>query len=121
MRAGVLNHSPFNFAVSVSLILMLPMLFLPSFKKLSALNLLGCISTLLVSATILYLVLADIDRTRMPIQVLLRHNRFPFICCVQLLSPQLSLSRQQDAVDVSGLCEEDTSLTAISEKSKKQV
>ena len=67
--AEILHQDPFNFAIWVSLLLMAPMMLISSFKKLSAFNLLGCISTLLVSFTILGLVLGDMKREKMPIQV----------------------------------------------------
>lgn len=75
LHADILHQSSFHFAIWVSMIAMVPMLFLPSFKKLSCFNLLGCISTLLVSCTILGVMLSDISRTKMPIQVILLNSR----------------------------------------------
>ena len=61
--------SPFQFAVAVSMVCMVPMIFIPSFKRLSWLNLVGCISTVLVTVTMVLVVSIDAERTRMPSQV----------------------------------------------------
>lgn len=61
--------SPFHFAVAVSMVCMIPMIFIPSFKRLSWLNLVGCISTVLVTVTMVLVVSIDAERKRMPLQV----------------------------------------------------
>ena len=61
------------------------MIFIPSFKKLSWLNLVGCLSTVLVTLTMILSVGIDAERTKMPVQVcqdlqsafLLIHRRLP--------------------------------------------
>ena len=69
---------PFQFAVAVSMLCMVPMIFIPSFKRLSWLNLVGCISTVLVTVVMVLVVSIDAERTRMPLQVfLLLYTQFP--------------------------------------------
>lgn len=63
--------SPFHFAVAVSMVCMVPMIFMPSFKRLSWLNLVGCVSTVLVTVTMVFVLSIDADRSRMPVQVCL--------------------------------------------------
>lgn len=50
---------------------LVPMILIPSFKRLSWLNLVGCLSTVLVTLVLLLSVLMDADRSRMPLQVLM--------------------------------------------------
>ena len=69
-RADIEGSSPFHFAVAVSMLALVPMILIPSFKRLSWLNLVGCLSTVLVTLVLLLSVLMDADRSRMPIQVL---------------------------------------------------
>ena len=47
----------------------LPLMFIPSFKRLSWLSLLGCISTVVVTVTVIAAVAMDPLREKMPQQV----------------------------------------------------
>lgn len=58
--------SSFHWAVGTTCLLIVPMLFIRSFKRLSWLNLLGFISTLVVTATMMLLILLDPFREDMP-------------------------------------------------------
>lgn len=69
LPADIGGISPFRFAVFVSFLALLPVLFVPSFRKLSWLNLIGCLSTVLVTLTMAFSVAYDPDRTKMPLQV----------------------------------------------------
>ena len=53
---------------------LVPMILIPSFKRLSWLNLVGCLSTVLVTLVLLLSVLMDVDRSRMPLQVLRKRS-----------------------------------------------
>ena len=67
---------------------LVPMILIPSFKRLSWLNLVGCLSTVLVTLVLLLSVLMDMDRSRMPLQV--SSSLFwlrPVSCCVFLAMP----------------------------------
>ncbi len=67
-RADVLGLSPFYVAVVAASVATLPLMFIPSFKRLSWLSLMGCISTLLVTLTVLAAAGLDPHRTHMPVQ-----------------------------------------------------
>ena len=67
--AGIGGVSSFHIAVYGTSLLILPTLFLESFKRLSWLNLMGFISTMVVTATIIVLVAVDPFRDHMPAQV----------------------------------------------------
>ena len=74
MHAGaaeVAGLSPFAFSVIVGTVATLPLMFIPSFKKLSWLSLLGCISTVVVTVTVMAAVAMDPLREQMPQQVCL--------------------------------------------------
>ena len=68
--------TPFYFSVVACTVATAPLMFIPSFKKLSWLSMLGCISTVLVTITVLAAVGMDPFREKQPIQVL---NPFPQI------------------------------------------
>lgn len=67
--AGIRGLSSFHIAVSGTSILIFPMLFIQSFKRLSWLNMIGFISTMVVTATMIVLVALDPFRKHMPTQV----------------------------------------------------
>ncbi len=69
--AGIRGVSSFHIAVFGTSILILPMLFIQSFKRLSWLNMIGFISTMVVTATMIALVAVDPLRGHMPTQVYL--------------------------------------------------
>lgn len=60
---------PFHIAVLAMTIAVLPLLFIPSFKGLSWLSLIGCCSTVVVVVTVALVVAFDPLRTHMPQQV----------------------------------------------------
>ena len=64
--AGMHGISSFHWAVLVICLLVLPTLFIQSFKRLSWLNLVGFATTLVVTATVIALILADPFREDMP-------------------------------------------------------
>lgn len=68
-HAGIRGVSSFHLAVGGTCILTLPTLFIHSFKKLSWLNMIGFISTMVVTATMVVLVAVDPFRDHMPTQV----------------------------------------------------
>lgn len=70
MCAGVAGISSFHAAVGGTSLLILPMLFIQSFKRLSWLSMVGFISTMVVTATMLMLVALDPLRKHMPSQVI---------------------------------------------------
>ena len=55
-------------AVVVGTLAIAPLLFIPSFKKLSWLSMAGCVSTVLVTITMVAAVALDPARDRMPVQ-----------------------------------------------------
>lgn len=65
---GIRGLSSFHIAVSGTSILIFPMLFIQSFKRLSWLNMIGFISTMVVTATMIVLVALDPFRKHMPTQ-----------------------------------------------------
>lgn len=67
--AGVAGISSFHAAVGGTSVLIVPMLFIQSFQRLSWLSMVGFISTMVVTATTLVLVALDPLRKHMPIQV----------------------------------------------------
>ena len=67
--AEVAGLSPFAFSVVVGTVATLPLMFIPSFKRLSWLSLLGCISTVVVTVTVIAAVAMDPLREKMPQQV----------------------------------------------------
>ena len=67
--AEVAGLSPFAFSVVVGTVATLPLMFIPSFKRLSWLSLLGCISTVVVTVTVIAAVAMDPLRKKMPQQV----------------------------------------------------
>lgn len=69
MRAAILGLTPLHFAAVAASVATVPLLFIPSFTRLSWLSLLGCISTVLVTLTVLAAVGLDPTRERMPVQV----------------------------------------------------
>lgn len=79
--AGVAGMSSFHAAVGGTSLLILPMLFIQSFKRLSWLSMVGFISTMVVTATMLVLVALDPLRTHMPSQV-------RATACTVVLSPK---------------------------------
>ena len=66
--AGLLGYDDFYAAVLISTVAVLPLLFIPSFKGLSWLSLIGCCSTAVVVITVAAVVAYDPQRTRMPQQ-----------------------------------------------------
>ncbi|CAK0784981.1 hypothetical protein CVIRNUC_008186 [Coccomyxa viridis] len=64
----VAGLSPFVFSVVVGTVATLPLMFIPSFKRLSWLSLLGCISTVVVTVTVIAAVAMDPLREKMPQQ-----------------------------------------------------
>jgi len=68
--ADIAGLSPFAFSVVVGTVATFPLMFIPSFKKLSWLSLLGCISTVVVTVTVVAAVAMDPLRDKMPQQVL---------------------------------------------------
>ena len=79
MHAGIRGISSFHIAVGGTSILIFPMLFIQSFKRLSWLNMIGFISTMVVTATMIVLVAVDPFRHHMPTQVCL-------FCCADPLA-----------------------------------
>jgi hypothetical protein len=73
-RAGVLGLSAHHTAVVVGTLAIAPLLFIPSFKKLSWLSAAGCVSTVLVTATVVAAVAIDPSRKGMPVQALARRR-----------------------------------------------
>jgi hypothetical protein len=73
-RAGVLGLSAHHTAVVVGTLAIAPLLFIPSFKKLSWLSAAGCVSTVLVTATVVAAVAIDPSRKGMPVQALPRRR-----------------------------------------------
>ncbi len=73
-RAGVLGLSAHHTAVVVGTLAIAPLLFIPSFKKLSWLSAAGCVSTVLVTATVVAAVAIDPSREGMPVQALARRR-----------------------------------------------
>lgn len=67
--AGVAGMSSFHAAVGGTSLLILPMLFIQSFKRLSWLSMVGAVSTMVVAATMLCMVALDPLREHMPSQV----------------------------------------------------
>ena len=67
--AGIQGVSSFHIAAAGTSLLILPMLFIQSFKRLSWLNMVGFTSTMVVTATMLLLVAVDPFREHMPAQV----------------------------------------------------
>lgn len=67
--AGVLGFSPFQVGIYCSVGALVPVLLLPSFTKISALSLVGCVSTVIVVVTLIGTVAADPTRKHMPDQV----------------------------------------------------
>ena len=55
-------------AIVVGTLAIAPLLFIPSFKKLSWLSMAGCVSTVLVTITMVAAVALDPTREKMPIQ-----------------------------------------------------
>ena len=66
---GLLGWSPLQLGVAVSAAALAPVLMLPSFTKLSALSLVGCISTIMVVLSLVGTVASDPLRRHMPVQV----------------------------------------------------
>ncbi|EIE27286.1 hypothetical protein COCSUDRAFT_45803 [Coccomyxa subellipsoidea C-169] len=64
----ILGMTPFYFSVVACTVATAPLMFIPSFKKLSWLSMLGCISTVLVTITVLAAVGMDPFREKQPIQ-----------------------------------------------------
>lgn len=73
--ADIAGMSVFHTAVLASLVLTTPLLLVTSLKNLSWLNLVGCMSTALVTLMVVGSVALDPDRSRQPIQVTL-----PLMC-----------------------------------------
>ena len=67
--AGVAGISSFHAAVGGTSVFILPMLFIQSFKRLSWLSMVGFVSTMVVTGTMLVLVAVDPLRKHMPSQV----------------------------------------------------
>ena len=67
--ADIAGLSPFAFSVIAGIVATFPLMFIPSFKKLSWLSLLGCISTVVVTVTVIAAVAMDPMREKMPQQV----------------------------------------------------
>ena len=67
--ADIAGLSPFAFSVIAGTVATFPLMFIPSFKKLSWLSLLGCISTVVVTVTVVAAVAMDPTREKMPQQV----------------------------------------------------
>ena len=65
---GVLGMGAHSTAILIGTLAIAPLLFIPSFKKLSWLSMAGCISTVLVTATVVTAVAIDPTREQMPIQ-----------------------------------------------------
>ena len=55
-------------AILIGTLAIAPLLFIPSFKNLSWLSIAGCISTVLVTATVVAAVAIDPSREKMPVQ-----------------------------------------------------
>ncbi len=75
--ADIAGLSPFAFSVIAGIVATFPLMFIPSFKKLSWLSLLGCISTVVVTVTVVAAVAMDPMREKMPQQVhvpVVRHS-----------------------------------------------
>ncbi|KAK9907651.1 hypothetical protein WJX75_007699 [Coccomyxa subellipsoidea] len=64
----ILGLTPFYFSVVACTVATAPLMFIPSFKKLSWLSMLGCISTVLVTITVLAAVAMDPFREHLPLQ-----------------------------------------------------
>ena len=60
--AGIMGLSSFHFAAGLSVVITVPMLLIPTFQKLSWLNLMGFLSTGLVTATVVAAALMDPKR-----------------------------------------------------------
>ena len=67
--AGVLGFSPFSVGIYCSVGALVPVLLVPSFTKISALSLVGCVSTVIVVLSLIGTVAADPLRKHMPDQV----------------------------------------------------
>ena len=67
----------FHVAVVGGTVAVLPLLFIPSFKGLSWLSMLGCCSTAFVVITVAAVVAIDPQRTHMPQQVATLHGTGP--------------------------------------------
>ena len=67
--ADIAGLSPFAFSIILGTVAVFPLMFIPSFKKLSWLSLLGCISTVVVTVTVVAAVAMDPVREKMPQQV----------------------------------------------------
>ena len=74
--ADIAGLSPFAFSVIVGIVATFPLMFIPSFKKLSWLSLLGCISTVVVTVAVVAVVVMDPIREKMPQQV---HTSLPVL------------------------------------------
>ena len=66
--AGMLGMSVHHTAIVVGTLAIAPLLFIPSFKKLSWLSMAGCVSTVLVTITMVAAVALDPTREKMPVQ-----------------------------------------------------
>ncbi|KAK9825697.1 hypothetical protein WJX81_006348 [Elliptochloris bilobata] len=66
--SGVLGMSVHHTAIIVGTLAIAPLLFIPSFKKLSWLSMAGCLSTVLVTITVVAAVALDPKRDKMPTQ-----------------------------------------------------
>ena len=64
----MLGMSVHHTAIVVGTLAIAPLLFIPSFKKLSWLSMAGCVSTVLVTITMVAAVALDPTREKMPIQ-----------------------------------------------------
>ena len=62
--AGLWGLTPFHVAAGLSLAITLPMLLIPTFQKLSWLNLMGFLSTGLVTATVMAAAVSDPGRSK---------------------------------------------------------
>ena len=62
--AGLWGLSTFHVAAGLSLAITLPMLLIPTFQKLSWLNLMGFLSTALVTATVMAAAVSDPGRSK---------------------------------------------------------
>ncbi|CAL5228951.1 g12183 [Coccomyxa viridis] len=71
---NIAGLSPFAFSVIAGIVATFPLMFIPSFKKLSWLSLLGCISTVVVTVTVVAAVAMDPMREKMPQQPAPRHG-----------------------------------------------
>ena len=71
LSTGVRGLSSVHIATYGTSLLILPTLFIQSFKRLSWLNLVGFISTIIVAITVVVLIAVDPFREKMPTQVCL--------------------------------------------------